>query len=127
MPRTGLTEHSPAIVRLDQAPPNHATRHVTGGGDVIADAVASGNSGLMSGADKTKLDGVAAGATVGADWNTNVANKPTLGAMAAVADAPSDGSTYGRKNAAWVAVGGGPGTAKEAHVPLITLATEVAF
>jgi hypothetical protein len=34
----------------------HAATHVTGGGDVVADAVPAGNSGLMSGADKTKLD-----------------------------------------------------------------------
>ena len=32
---------------------------------------------------KTKLDGIAAGATVGADWNANVSNKPTLGTAAA--------------------------------------------
>lgn len=33
----------------------------------------------------------------------------TLAAMACVADAPSDGSTYGRKNGAWAAAGGGGG------------------
>jgi hypothetical protein len=43
-------------------PANHATEHVTGGLDVIANAVASGNSGLMSGADKAKLDNVASNA-----------------------------------------------------------------
>lgn len=32
---------------------------------------------------KTKLDGIAAGATVGADWNANVSNKPALGTAAA--------------------------------------------
>ena len=37
----------------------HAATHVTGGGDTIADAVAAGNSGLMSGADKTKVDALA--------------------------------------------------------------------
>lgn len=40
------------------APAAHASSHVTGGTDVIANAVASGNSGLMSGADKAKLDGL---------------------------------------------------------------------
>ena len=55
----------------DRAPTNHATKHVTGGGDVIADAVAAGNSGLMSGADKTKLVGIAAGATVNVFGNDN--------------------------------------------------------
>lgn len=39
-------------------PAAHASTHVTGGTDVIANAVASGNSGLMSGADKAKLDGL---------------------------------------------------------------------
>lgn len=44
-------------------PPNpHASTHVTGGTDVIPNAVAGGNSGLMSGADKARLDGVATGA-----------------------------------------------------------------
>jgi hypothetical protein len=41
----------------------HATSHVTGGSDVIASAVAGGNAGLMSGTDKTKLDGIESGAT----------------------------------------------------------------
>lgn len=35
-------------------------------------------AGFMSATDKTKLDGVQTGATAGADWNTNVANKPTI-------------------------------------------------
>ena len=35
-------------------------------------------AGFMSTADKTKLDGIQTGATAGADWNTNVANKPTI-------------------------------------------------
>ena len=39
-------------------PATHATYHVTGGSDVIANAVPAGNAGLMSGADKTKLDGL---------------------------------------------------------------------
>lgn len=40
----------------------HSLRHVTGGGDTIADVVAAGNSGLMSGSDKTKLNGIDTGA-----------------------------------------------------------------
>ena len=63
----------------------HAGTHVTGGGDTIADAVAAGNSGLMSGADKTKVDGIAAGAevNVNADWSAGsgdaqILNKPTI-------------------------------------------------
>lgn len=42
----------------------HATTHVTGGTDVIANAVASGNAGLMSGSDKAKLDGITSGAAI---------------------------------------------------------------
>jgi len=38
----------------------HATSHVTGGSDVIANAIAGGNSGLMSGTDKTKIDALTA-------------------------------------------------------------------
>lgn len=41
----------------------HAPTHVTGGGDTVADVVAAGNSGLMDGGDKTKLDGIESGAT----------------------------------------------------------------
>jgi len=51
----------------DQPPKDHAATHVTGGGDTIADAIAAGNSGLMSGADKTKLDGMEALADVTAN------------------------------------------------------------
>jgi hypothetical protein len=41
------------------APLAHATSHVTGGTDVIANAVAAGNAGLMTGADKTILNNAA--------------------------------------------------------------------
>jgi hypothetical protein len=41
-----------------RTPTSHASTHVTGGSDVIASVVAGGNAGLMTGADKTKLDGV---------------------------------------------------------------------
>lgn len=44
----------------NRTPKAHAATHVTGGGDVIADAVADGNAGLMTGADKSKLDGIEA-------------------------------------------------------------------
>lgn len=61
----------------------HATTHVTGGTDVIASAISSGNAGLMTGADKAKLDGVTSGAevNVNADWNAGsgdaqILNKP---------------------------------------------------
>ena len=40
----------------NKAEKTHASTHITGGTDVIPDAVAGGNSGLMSGADKANLD-----------------------------------------------------------------------
>lgn len=97
-----------------RTPTSHAGTHVTGGGDTIAGAVAGGNAGLMTGTDKTKLDGIASGAevNVNADWNAGsgdaqILNKPSLGTMAALNDAPSDGSIYGRKDGAWAAGAGG--------------------
>ncbi|WP_025692597.1 complement C1q domain-containing protein [Paenibacillus zanthoxyli] len=61
---TGITVTSnPAIKKLivtatgTATPGAHASSHITGGSDVIPDAVAGGASGLMSGADKTKVDG----------------------------------------------------------------------
>lgn len=45
-------------------PSSHASSHITGGSDIIPNAVASGNSGLMSGLDKLKLDGIQSGATL---------------------------------------------------------------
>ena len=71
--------------KADPAGGTHAGTHVTGGGDTIADAVADGNAGLMSGVDKAKLDAVAAGAevNVNADWDAStgdaqILNKPAL-------------------------------------------------
>lgn len=44
------------------------------------------------------------------DYQTEVTNKPTLGTMSAVNDAPSDSKEYVRKNGAWTeATGGGGG------------------
>ena len=43
-------------------PADHGANHVTGGSDIIPDAVADSKSGLMSAADKAKLDGIEAGA-----------------------------------------------------------------
>lgn len=42
-------------------PGAHASSHITGGTDVIPNAVPSGNAGLMSGADKTALDQTVSG------------------------------------------------------------------
>lgn len=58
------------------APADHASSHVTGGSDIIADAVNGGNSGLLSGGDKTKLD------TVDTDADaTNTTNVTAAGAF----------------------------------------------
>ena len=71
--------------RLSNArtPTSHASTHVTGGSDVIANAIANGNAGLMSGEDKAKLDGVESGAQV----NTVASVAGKTGAVALV---PSD-------------------------------------
>ncbi len=66
---TGNTANDVCIgndARLSDArtPTAHAGTHVTGGGDTIANVIAAGNSGLMSGADKTKLNGIEALANV---------------------------------------------------------------
>ena len=57
----------------------------TGTDAVITEVVAAGNSGLMTGSDKDKLDGIVAGAevNVNADWNATsgdaeILNKPTI-------------------------------------------------
>lgn len=44
------------------------------------------------------------------DYQTDITNKPSLGTMAAVNDAPSDDKTYGRKNGAWAEASGGSGS-----------------
>ena len=60
----------------------NTTAPLTGGGDLSGNrtlaisAATTSAAGSMSAADKTKLDGVAAGATVGAAWGTNLANIP---------------------------------------------------
>lgn len=58
------------------------TAPLTGGGDLSANrtlsiaAATTSAAGSMSGADKTKLDGIAAGATLGATWGANLAGIP---------------------------------------------------
>jgi hypothetical protein len=39
-------------------PSVHASSHVTGGSDIIPNAISNGNSGLFSGSDKAKLDNI---------------------------------------------------------------------
>jgi len=64
----------------------HATTHVTGGADVIANVVAAGNSGLMTGADKTKLNGIETAADV-----TNATNVNSAGAIMHSDITPTEG------------------------------------
>lgn len=62
--------------------------HVGGGGAEHADAVAAGASGFMTGADKSKLDGIAAGAT---NYTDELA-QDAVGAM--IADSDTIDLTY---------------------------------
>ena len=66
--------------RLSNArtPTSHASSHVSTGSDPIATAVASGASGLMSGADKAKLDGIASGAN---NYSLPTASSGVLGGI----------------------------------------------
>ena len=58
-----LTDQTDLVSALAaKASATHATTHVTGGSDVIPSVVAGGNAGLMTGADKTKLNGIATSA-----------------------------------------------------------------
>lgn len=84
-----ITSHSHAAA----APAAHASTHATGGSDVIPGAIAGGNAGLMSGNDKTKLDGIAAGATAYVH-PTTTGNKhiPAGGAAGQVLKYSADGT-----------------------------------
>lgn len=59
----GLVASTDSRLSDARTPTAHHTTHVTGGSDVIADAVAGGASGLLSGADKTKLNGLGTAST----------------------------------------------------------------
>ncbi len=69
-----------------RTPTAHAATHVTGGGDTIANVIAAGNSGLMTGSDKTKLDGIASGATANAGTVTTVSVASANGFSGTVAN-----------------------------------------
>ena len=58
--------------------------HVGAGGTAHANAVAGGAAGFMSGADKSKLDGIAAGATAFDGAYSSLSGKPTLGGAASL-------------------------------------------
>lgn len=61
----GIIADTDARLTNTRTPTAHAASHITGGSDIIANVVAGGAAGLLTGADKTKLDGIAAGAQVG--------------------------------------------------------------
>jgi hypothetical protein len=65
--------------------PNHANEHLTGGADPIPLATTT-SDGLMSAADKTKLNGIAAGAEV----NQNTFSNVKVGATTIAADSKTD-------------------------------------
>lgn len=54
------------------APATHGSTHISTGSDPVPTAVASGASGLLSGSDKAKLDGIASGATSNTGTVTSV-------------------------------------------------------
>jgi len=68
------TDVDSALQELDgeKAKVAHKATHITGGSDVIANVVAAGNSGLMTGADKTKLNGISTSADVANDEEPNL-------------------------------------------------------
>lgn len=82
------------LAKTGDAPTAHAASHIGGAGDAIADAVAAGAAGLMSGADKTKLDGVEALADV-TDL-TNVSGALGTTAAAAVTDTGTGAGNAGK-------------------------------
>jgi hypothetical protein len=95
---------------------SHAPEEVTGTAVVTTDARLSDARPLAAGTDKTKLDGIAAGATVGADWDVNVANKPTVpSALSQLADDATHRLATDTEKTTWN--GKEPGNANiQAHV-----------
>lgn len=112
----------------------------TGTDAVISEVVAAGDSGLMTGADKTKLDGIATGAEVNvqANWNETssgsdafIQNKPTIPAAYTNSDVDAHLNTSTASNGEvlswtgsdydWVAQSGGSGVgANQADYGLVT-------
>jgi hypothetical protein len=97
--------------RGDHVHPSDASRapasHVGAGGAAHANAVAAGAAGFMTGADKTKLDGLASVASSGAYGD--LSGRPTLGTLAALSY-PSGTTLFLRADGTWqVPPGGGGG------------------
>lgn len=84
---------------------NHTHGHGNrAGGSLHADVVAAGASGFMTGADKTKLDGVATGATNTPLSNSNPANVGTTAAPGSGTSASKDDHVHDLTFATWNAV-----------------------
>ncbi|ANY70406.1 hypothetical protein BBD42_30850 [Paenibacillus sp. BIHB 4019] len=67
-------------------PGAHASSHITGGADVIPDAVSGGNSGLMPGADRAAMAGATSAATPSTFVKRDAANRFKVAAPAAADD-----------------------------------------
>ena len=91
----------------------HAATHVTGGGDTIPDAVAAGNSGLMSGADKTKVDAITVANLIVRDGSVPFTGPVGLPVYATIAALPAGAAgqvaylASGRKTGEGAGVGTG--------------------
>lgn len=59
------------VAEIGAAPASHV-----GSGDTAHAAATTSTAGFMSAGDKAKLNGIASGATVGADWSVNLSNIP---------------------------------------------------
>jgi hypothetical protein len=85
----GVERQAGASIASGGTPGAHATTHVTGGSDVIADAVAGGAAGLMTGTMATKLAGIETAATAdmtGAEIATALAGVTVPGNIVAAED-----------------------------------------
>lgn len=83
---TAASGSSGEVSRADHVHANvHATSHVTGGSDVIANAVSGGSSGLMSGADKAALDSASYAAPAGTYVASTSDDTPTVAITYAIA------------------------------------------
>lgn len=91
------------------------------GNNAIIPQASTTNAGVLTASDKVKLTGLEQ-----SDWNATsggaeILNKPTLGTMSSVDDAPSDGKAYNRKDGAWeeASSGGGGGSTPESLQSLV--------
>lgn len=94
------------------------TASTAAAGNHTHNMVSTSTNGFMSAVDKVKLNAIEAEATKGADWNTNVTNKPTIptntnqltNGAGFITEAPDDNKEYVRKSKAWVEASGGGGS-----------------